>query len=208
MKKIITTFLVVLMTTPLFAQDKITIKKLSDGVCDCLKNKNADYSKSDVVTKEFIGCFAEGDILAQLMEYAKDKNVDFADNSEMEKIGKEIGFQLVKDKCPPFMQLVAGEIKKEVEKVDEDDTIGFITGKLVRVEIKEFAYLVIQGEKNREVSVIWMQPFEGSENFKGENLEMMKNKTLKVKYQLKEAYLPKVGDYFQIKEILSVDEVK
>jgi hypothetical protein len=205
MKRIIITLLVALIATPIFAQDRITIKQLSDGVCDCLKSKKTDYSKPENVNKEFIACFTEGDILSQLMGYAKDKDIDFGDNSEMEKIGKDIGFQLVQDKCPPFMKLVEGEIRKEVEKDDNTET-AFITGKLLRVEIKEFAYLVIQGEKNREVSVIWIQPFEGSERFKGENLEKMKNKTLKVKYQLKEAYLPKVGDYYQIKEILSVEE--
>jgi hypothetical protein len=207
-QQLITILSILLIGTTLHAQTetKVTTKQLSDLVCDCMKDKKVEYTTKEIANEQFVACFSSAPILTKLFAYIKEQGKNVDDSAEMEKIGEAVGIQLVQDNCTPFMKIVEGQVRKEMEKDDEEPEVITISGKLVRTEIKEFVSMVILGKNNREITVMWIQPFTGSEKFKGDNLEKMKNKNLTVKYQLKEAYLPKVGDYFQIKEIVGIEE--
>jgi hypothetical protein len=207
-QKLITTLSILLIATTIHAQtdSKVTTKELADLVCNCMKDKKVEYTTPQIANEQFVACFSSAPIIIKLLAYVKEQRKNANDSAEMEKIGHEVGIQLVQDNCEPFMKIIEGEVKEEMQKDDSEPEISSITGKLVRIEIKEFVSMVIMGKNNREITVMWIQPFVGSEKFKGDNLEKMKNKNLTVKYQLKEAYLPKVGDYFQIKEIVGIEE--
>lgn len=209
-KKLMIALCLFLISANVFSQNEetATVKGISDAVCDCMKSKNADYTSKEAVNNEFVACFSSSEILSMLLNYAKDKGIDVEDVEKMRGIGKLVGVQLITDNCTPFMVMVQSQAKETVQEKANKNAPIMVTGKLIRTEIKEFVSLVLQEKNNREITVIWLQPFTGSEKFKGENLEKMKNKNLKVKYQLKEAYLPKAGDYFQIKEIVSIEVIE
>jgi hypothetical protein len=209
MKKILLTTIVVLCTVlagyTQKAKKKISIEGLSVLVCDCMKANNVVLNTSKDVEREFEKCFTTSNVLVSLMKYAKQEGVDFNNDVEMERIGEKIGIQLVDDECAPFMKMIENEVSKELNEEDgENSEIITSTGKVLRIDQKDFISVIIETENKREITAIWIRPFEDSDKYKGDNLNKLIGQNISLDYKLLEVYLPKLGDYVSIKEIVGI----
>ena len=77
-------------------------------------------------------------------------------------------------------------------------------GRLIRVDNKEFRYLVVADASNRENTYIWLRYFKGSEKFIEDSAAYI-GKPLKIRWQETEVFLPSAKGYFKVKEITGIE---
>jgi hypothetical protein len=74
----------------------------------------------------------------------------------------------------------------------------------LKVDKKDFVYLTVKDASNREHNFIWLEYFDGSENYFGDNLNSLIGKEIAISWIEKEVYLPKANNYFKLKEISKI----
>ncbi|MGY4539060.1 hypothetical protein ACVW0P_003486 [Mucilaginibacter sp. UYNi724] len=175
-------------------------QKFTTSLCDCLsKLDQTTITTSEEANKAFMECFmAQSDLLVDL---AAERNVTMDDGGAMNKIGADIGANLLKQKCSAFIKLAV----KMNDKKKEDAAASLSTsGTFKRIDSKGFNYIVITDATGSEKSFIWLRQFPGSENFMGLTTKYT-GKKLKVTWQEMEVYLPAAKGYYKVKEIVGVD---
>ena len=133
--------------------------KMTDVLCNCVgKIDLAKISNKSEATAAYIDCIGQNmDILTQL---AAERNMQITDVPAMEKLGVVIAENLMKANCASFMKLSV----LTVEKKNNEGT-GTTEGKLKRIDLKGFNYLVITDKNGSEKSFIWLRQFPQSEKF-------------------------------------------
>ena len=169
------------------AQTSAAMKKITDSICDCISHQDmANIKNKEDANTVFIGCFSKSG--NALLELAQERNVDMSDEDAMNKLGVEIGKELLRQNCPAFIQLsmkMASNGDAEVKSV----VTGTTSGKLKRIDNKDFRYFIVVDENSREHSFIWMHYFPESEKFM-ENNAVLIGKKLKVHWQETEVFIP------------------
>ncbi|MES2268728.1 MAG: hypothetical protein V4520_18330 [Bacteroidota bacterium] len=173
--------------------------KLTNALCDCITK----LDKTKLTTREeanaaFMDCFGkQADLLPDV---ATERGVEMTDGEAMNKIGTDIGANLVKQKCEGFMQLAMKMARKDKVAEAPQST----SGAFKRIDVKGFNYIVLTDATGSERSFIWLRQFPGSEKFMGVNTKYI-GKKLKVSWQELEVYLPAAKGYYKVKEIVGVE---
>ncbi len=177
-------------------------QKMLDSICACMSKIDISKIKTAKEANDvFMQCFtAHADLLPDL---AKEQNAEFTDDAAMNRIGTEIGANLLKRNCSSFVKLAMLMGKK-----DEDATATVVeqvtSGTFKRIDNKGFNYIVLTDNAGNEKSFIWLRQFPGSENFMNGTTKYV-GKKASIKWQEIEVYLPQAKGYYKVKEILSVD---
>jgi hypothetical protein len=87
---------------------------------------------------------------------------------------------------------------------DDEDNEGNTNGKLKRIDVKGFNYIVITDGNNSEKSFLWLKQFPGSEKFMN-GLTGLIDKYVKISWQELEVYLPDAKGYYKVKEITGIE---
>jgi hypothetical protein len=173
--------------------------KMTNALCDCIsKLDKTKITNSDEANKAFMDCFTKQ--AEFLPDVAAEHGVDMTDSEAMNKIGSEIGGNLMKQKCDGFMDLAL----KMSEKNDKKPQVQSTTGTFKRIDNKGFNYIVIVDNAGSLKSFLWLREFAGSDKFMGGTTSLL-NKKLKITWQEIEVYLPTAKGYYKVKEITAVD---
>jgi hypothetical protein len=145
--------------------------------------------------------------MEHIVQIAEERGLDVTNQSAMRDLGVEIGKELLRQKCSSYIEFAKISAK---EKNDGDDAVkeSVTTGKLLKVDKKDFVYITLKDASNREHDFIWLEYFDGSENFFGEKINSMIGKEISISWIEKEVYLPKANNYFKIKEISKIKSSK
>lgn len=203
MKKILLSQLILTLTLFASAQDtSTTMQKATADICSCLSKIKVDTSNIKQYKSAALTCFTTG-AMEHIVTLAEERNIDVADNKAMRGLGIEIGKELIKEKCPGYITFakITAEEKEETKTDVEEHTTS---GKLVKVDKKEFVYLVVKDHSNRDYNFIWMEYFNGSEKFFGNKLDALVGKNITISWTEKEVYMPKANNYFKLKEIMGI----
>lgn len=204
MKKILFTPWMLLTGLFVSAQQKDTLmQQTTTDICNCLNKIKVDSSNMKEYKDAFMTCFTTG-AMDHIVALAEARHLDITDQKAMESLGVEIGKELITYKCPGYLTYarLTAEEKLDAKKASSESSTR---GKLVRIDRKDFVYLVLRDASNREQSFIWLEYFEGSEKYFGSGLEKMIGKTLTISWKEKEFYLPKADNYFKVKEIMGLE---
>jgi len=200
MKKIILLFALTSIVFSAAAQNKAaspTEQALADTICkDLSKLDMKRITTKDEAVSAFTNCFlAHTDML---MKVAEEQHVDATDEAAMQKIGGQIGKDLMAMNCDAF-------IKISVKMVQDDKTAegtGATSGVFKRIEQKGFNYVVLV-ENNSEKSFLWLREFPGSDKFFGDTAQYA-GKKMEVSWREIEVYLPQAKGYYKVKEITGI----
>jgi hypothetical protein len=183
-----------------FAFSQSALDKASATACDCLKGGNLSSKTEEEAEKLMSHCVQQG-MIKNLDVIQKEYDLDLTDESKVYEVGVELGKKLIVN-CPAFLDYYVS--KEKINSLQTEETEGSTQGKFSKLDVKDFAYLVIREKSGKESQFIWIRHFKNADQFV-KNPEQLKNKTLKVNWNEYEAYLPKAGGYFKIKEIKSLE---
>jgi hypothetical protein len=203
MKKQFVTPFVLLIGLMAGAQEtKTTMQKAAEDICGCLSKVKYDSSKVQEYKDAAMNCFTTG-AMEHIVQIAEERGLDVSDQSAMRDLGVEIGKELLKQKCANYFEFAKISAK---EKNGEEDAVKetVTSGKVLKVDKKDFVYITLKDASNREHNFIWLEYFDGSENFFGEKLNSLIGKEIAISWIEKEVYLPKANNYFKIKEISKI----
>jgi hypothetical protein len=185
------------------AQDSGTLTKVANTVCACLsKIDMSAITTKDQATAAFMTCFVSN--AAGVIDLARERKLDFSDQAAMKALGLEVGKELLVQGCTSFVQL---SVKMAGAQTPNGVNVGnseVTAGRLVRVDNREFRYLVVADAANRENTFIWLRYFKGSEKFI-EIPDAYIGKPLKIQWQETEVFLPSAKGYFKLKEITGIE---
>ncbi|MDX5348029.1 MAG: hypothetical protein LPJ89_03265 [Hymenobacteraceae bacterium] len=174
---------------------------ITDSICNCISN--VDYAKitsEKSAEKVFVECIAKQPSL--MVKFAEERKVSFSNQAAMRQLGEELGKNLLNTNCPGFMKLTMAMV--EHSEGNDEELSGVTYGKLKRIETKDFNYLVVTDDENKEKNFIWLRHFPGSDNFMN-NTGKLVGKKLKIDWQEIEVYIPAAKNYYKIKEITGVE---
>jgi hypothetical protein len=173
-------------------------QKLTNALCDCIsKLDQSKINNSEEANKAFMDCFmTQADLMVDL---AAERKVEMDNSEAMNKIGTDIGANLLKQKCGGFLKLA-------VKMADKKGSVEIqsTTGAFKRIDNKGFNYIVIADGTGSQKSFLWLREFAGSDKFAGATTALL-NKKLKVTWQEIEVYLPQAKGYYKVKEITAID---
>jgi hypothetical protein len=173
-------------------------KKMMDSLCNCLSKGDVSKIKtSKEADALFSDCFSKYSPL--LVDVAEEKKISVGDDDAMDKLGDEIGSNLIKQNCPAAFKLGLLMVQED----DEPDA-NVTQGVFKRIDLNGFNYLVINDENNLEKSFIWLRQFPGSEKFMNGTVKLV-GKHVKVSWKEIELYLPAAKGYYKVKEITGVE---
>jgi hypothetical protein len=173
--------------------------KMTNALCDCItKLDQSKLTSASLANNAFMECFTQQANF--LPDVAAEKNVEFSDGEAMNKIGGDIGANLLRQKCAGFKELALKMAKKNDKETAETQSS---TGTFKRIDTKGFNYIVIADNTGSLKSFLWLREFAGSDKFAGDKPPLL-NKKLKVTWQEIEVYLPAAKGYYKVKEIVGV----
>lgn len=175
-------------------------KKITDSICNCITK--VDLSKvhgKKEATQVFTDCFAGQSAL--LMDVAAEKGVSVTDDAAMNKLGNEIGQNLLRQNCSAILKLgvLMSGPDDDGAATDESSTAGTFK----RIDNKGFNYIVITDSKGQEKSFLWLRQFADSEKLMNGTVGLV-GKKITIKWHELEVYLPQAKGYFKVKEISGV----
>lgn len=210
MRKILTLFIFCLfISTNSFSQG--LQKKVADDVCKCLNKMDISEMPYSEFETEMAGCMLSS-ISGLSEKQIKKEKLNVYDEQSMRKFGEGVGQEMAAS-CPAFeakiMELMTEndsellELVKEEKGITPDREYHELNATLVEIKEDKFATLIIKDENGKSHELIWIKYFENSENLI-ENSEAWIGKTLTFKYLEYEAFLPKAGGYYKIKEVSNI----
>ncbi|WP_207533243.1 hypothetical protein [Desertivirga arenae] len=176
-------------------------QKVTDSICACLNKIDMSQIKTkDEATNAFMNCFSRQASL--LIPLATERKVEITDKAAMREVGIDVGKNLLNQNCQAFMTLSMVMAKEEIDK-GETDKAGTTSGKIKRIETKEFNHIVITDQSGKEKTFIWLRQFDGADKFAGNPGDLV-GKKVSISWTEIEAYVPSAKAYFPLKEVVKV----
>lgn len=199
MKKTLT-ILALCIATITVAQEKkdskdAVLNDITQDVCGCVGEKSSENLTSEEVEIQLGLCMIKsyGKYKERLDKYMV---VSLDDGNSLEMLGQEIGFKML-EICPDtFMTFAKDLIEDEITEQSNMTSKGSSTtvlGELVKITEDQFNTLIFKGENKREYKLLWMEYFEGQELLS--DVKALKKSSIRVSYESKEMYDPKLKDY-------------
>ncbi len=172
--------------------NKVAIKKMSDGVCECISSKEGVDTKSKAEL-EFGMCLMK--VYSEDEAYYNENNMDFTDQKVVSNIGEQVGIQLAVS-CPPameiFMMIAGAQNDTEVEEDNEEQEYIEFTGKIVKTDGKKFTTFEIKDEDGRRHNVVWLTYVDNDELL--EDAVKGRDSYIFTSIEL-DIYDPRIGEY-------------
>lgn len=202
----------VFTTNASFAQkDKMTTKAAED-VCDCLEKQNMKDKTAEEAKTIFGQCFMEK-AFSHFSDIAKENGIDASniDRETGEKIGMALGMKMATLGCKPYLDFALAQAEKNDDATPppppaKDLEEGYTTGKIVRVDKNNYAYIVIKDDNGKEQRFLWLYNFENSDKFTSDAAQMI-GKEVEIGWQQEEIFLPSENAYFDMKIITELEEL-
>jgi hypothetical protein len=204
MKKYLAFTIFCLAATFTFGQG--VVKKLADETCDCMKAKDLDNATMEDLQMKLGMCMVEKAM--PLNEQIKEElGIDLFAGGEAagRELGEKVSFELAIS-CPTFqekaMELMQAGGTTGTTKVA---AAGQATGPIKEFKTDGFVNIILEGDGGRQLKFLWLRHFPGSEKLIG-NMDAFVGKNVTIGFREIEVFLPQAGDYFKVKEIISLEQ--
>lgn len=195
MKEVI---LIIALTFGLFSnaqtKDEL-IAIMSNETCECVNKKGDNLSKEEVQTQLGVCMLKSYNMRRQKF---LDAGIMFDSYESGRKLGEQVGFKMAKI-CPEIFHHF---INKKTEKLTKNETTNSTTGHITSITGDDFSFVNLKDENGKTHKFLWLRNFEGS-------AKLMENSKLKSKviihYKNIECYIPKMNDYYSLKEITKIE---
>ena len=187
-------------TTGVTAQ-KTALEKAVDSSCKCLNEVKSRIKSSAEFEELGQGCVIKA-AAAHMEAIAQEEGISLEklDDETGEKIGEKIGMKLALN-CPAFLELFM-----KYGDMDEEDVIkGEAKGTVTNVEATDHVYVTVKDAAGKLTRVIWLDYFEGADEYKANPL-LLKGKKVTIAWVQAEIYSVKQKDFISIKKISKLAE--
>ncbi|TXG39635.1 hypothetical protein [Seonamhaeicola maritimus] len=176
------------------------LNKIAQETCECVNKKNLNELgiSSSQIELEYGLCVMES--------YGKNKKnadkfleISFDDEESLESLGVEVALKMM-TYCSEFMMKLAGDYAADEFEEAKNDIV--VVGFIANVEKSQFNIIELKDTDNRTQKLLWLEFFEGENQLS--DLGKLKNKKVRVTYQEREMYDPKIGDYRNFKVIKKI----
>jgi len=202
MKKILGLTISVLICMVVKAQDKkdSSVKKTAASICNCLEKNHMESAKDQSEMQQiFLQCMLDSAASVMGDALLNSENGDYKQAGE--EFAQKIAIELVNSGCKPFMQmslkLAQGGSLGELNK--EDVSLKSSDGIVTKVEEKDFLYITIKTSAGREITLIYLDYIDGSDDWVKDAQNKLKDKKVTVKWTEEEVYQPKIKDFTNVK---------
>jgi hypothetical protein len=204
MKKIAGLIIIMFCSFAALAQTDLK-KKIVDSTCACLNEMPDLNKKSQEELQMAIGQCMMKKSMEDFMALAQERNIDMSDMDGMQKLGAEIGIDLVKADCKAMtaiMQRMAQDKLTKGEKIEEVKDYKTAKGTVTNVETRDFIYVTVLSNA-KSVQLVWSDVVEHGDSY-AKNLLSLKNKKLEFEYAEKEVYSIRAKAYVTVKMITGI----
>ena len=182
-------------------------KKIVDSTCTCLSEVPDISKKSQDELQMLIGQCMMKKSLEDFMALAQERNIEMTDNDAMQKLGAEIGMDLMKADCKAMTEIMItmaqSKMARNKQQTEEIAEYRIIKGVIKNVEVKDFVYVtVMSGAKSTQL--VWSDLVNNGTTY-AKNLLLLKNKSLGFSYEEKEVYSIKAKAYITVKMIKGIE---
>ncbi len=201
MKKTLSFALFFIVCFAVKAQDKkdSSIKKTAASICNCLEKNHMEKAGSQTEMQQiFLQCMLDSAASVMGDVILNSENGNYKEAGE--EFAQKIALELVNSGCKPFMQMSLkmaqgnpGEISKEDASAKSSD--GIVT----KVEEKDFLYITVKTAAGREITLIYLDYVDGSDEWVKDAQNKLKDKKVTVKWTEEEVYQPKIKDFSNVK---------
>lgn len=185
MKKLILTFLFL----PLLAFSQEDYKGIAKETCECIQKKDLSNASKKSIEVALGLCMFE-------VIQARNIEVDMSDGETMRKFGEKVGMQMA-PQCPDIFARLADEAEATVPESES------VSGVIKSIEEKEFLFVTLKDETNKEVRLVWLRHVEGADDFISDYKKLIGKKAT-LTYQNLELFNAKAKGYFGYKELLAL----
>ena len=190
------------------AQDKkdTSIKKAAVSICNCLEKNHVQDAKDQAAMQAiFFQCMIDSasGIMGDLV--MNSENGDYQQAGE--EFGQKIAMELVKSGCKPFMQmsmkLAQGGQNLSMENNDtkQEESLKSADGVVTKVEEKDFLYITVKTTAGREITLIYLDYVDNSDDWVKDAPTKLKDKKVTVQWVEEEVYQPKLKDFSNVKKL-------
>jgi len=180
-------------------------KKIVDSTCACLNEMPDIDKKSQDELQMAIGQCMMKKSLEDFMALAQERNVDMTDMEGMQKLGQEIGLDLVKADCKAMtaiMQKMAQDKMGKADVTEEVKVYKTAKGSVTNVETRDFIYITVLSNA-KSIQLVWSDFVENGNTY-AKNLLSLKNKNVEFNYTEKEVYSIRAKAYVTVKMITGI----
>jgi hypothetical protein len=182
------------------AQTDKDYEMVAEGTCNCAAKKDLKRLTKDEATVELGLCMLSA--LEVLSEEAR-KKFDFTNTEKAHGLGEKIGLKMVV-KCPKVMSAIVPMLLDDDAKTPATPEPLKVEGKVKQVIEGDYVTVVLVDHSGREHKLIWADHFAGEAPFIA-NPQDLKDKKVAIGYQSVEKYVPKMHDYYSIKQIVQLE---
>jgi hypothetical protein len=207
MKKIAGLVVIMFCSFAVTAQTDLK-KKIVDSTCACLSELPDISKKSQEELQMAIGQCMMKKSLEDFMALAQERNIEMTDADAMQKLGAEIGMDLMKADCKAMTEIMMKMAQSQMKSPSPEKEVvikeaRMVKGKITNVEVKDFIYItVLSGAKSTQL--VWSDYVSNGNNY-AKNLLALKNKSMEFSYTEKEVYSTKAKAYITVKMISGVE---
>jgi hypothetical protein len=165
------------------------LDSVSTKVCECT-GKIPVSSDKNRVTMQFGVCILSSFSEQEKALFSRDYDVDFnRPDRDGKKIGSIVGARVIQH-CPNTFTKVVTALN-----VPKTNTI---TGVITKVDSDFFVVFSLKDDIGNSVKLYWIQPVESNVDLPN-TYASLAGKPVEVKYEIKDVFDPKVGDYRQLR---------
>jgi hypothetical protein len=181
-------------------------KKIVDSTCVCLSEMPDLGNKSKEEIQLAIGQCMMSKSMSDFMELAQERNIELTDNDAMQKLGMEIGMDLVKSNCKAMtaLMLKMATDKAEIKEKDAPKAASSVKGTVKNIVVKEVVYITVLSGA-RSVQLVWSDYVVNGNSYSSD-LTKLKNKSMEFYYSTKDIYSPKLKAYVSVNMITGIKQ--
>ncbi len=202
LKKIIL-LTVILNFTSLFAQtEDEAYVILANETCECISKKGLDMTKDQI--KANLGICMLSSLGRNKEKFEKaNLHISMNDYESGRALGEKVGVKMAVI-CPEvFMTFMDEETEGEYDDDDTATKSTTISGVIKSISDGDVSYIAIFDLNNKVQQFIWLRNFEGSDKII-ENEKAVIGKKVKIEFVNTECYIPKMKEYYMLKEIVKM----
>ena len=166
------------------AQD--AYESVAKETCECIEKEDLSKLSKDQIKAQLGICMIGSPSIQKL-------NLDLSDPEAGRKMGEKVGVKMATI-CPSVFKYFIGS------EDTEEGTTKQTEGTIKKLTEGEFNYLTIKETNGREVKLIWLRYFKGSEELI-EKMGKLEGKKVKITFEEVECYSPQAKSYLVLKEI-------
>ncbi len=168
----------------IIAQD--AYESVAKETCECIQKKDLSKLTKEQIQVQLGVCMIESPSIQKL-------DLDLSDAEAGRKMGEKVGVKMATI-CPKVFKYFIGDGDEEEASTKQTE------GTIKKLTEGEFNYLTIKESNGREVKLIWLRYFKGSEELI-ENITKLEGRKVKIVYEDVECYSPQAKSYLVMKEI-------